>query len=66
LILVGALNGLILPITLGIMLVAAYKKKIIGDYKHPLWMTIFGGFVVAMMTYMGGYTLVKEIPKLFN
>lgn len=66
LILVGALNGLILPITLATILIAAYKKKIVGNYKHPLWMTIFGGVVVVAMTYMGGYTLVNEIPKLFK
>lgn len=66
LILVGALNGLILPITLGTILIAAYRKKIVGDYKHPIWMTIFGGFVVVIMTYMGGYTLINQIPKLFQ
>ncbi|HEY3423468.1 MAG TPA: NRAMP family divalent metal transporter [Negativicutes bacterium] len=66
LVLVGALNGLILPVTLGTLLVAAYKKKIVGDYKHPLWMTIFGVLVVAIMTYMGGYTLINELPKLFQ
>lgn len=65
LVLVGALNGLILPITLATILVAAYKKKIVGDYKHPLWMTVFGGLVVVVMSYMGGYTLIKELPKLF-
>lgn len=66
LVLVGALNGLILPITLGTLLVAAYKKKIVGDYKHPLWMTIFGILVVVLMTYMGGYTIINELPKLFQ
>ncbi|MEK3734179.1 MULTISPECIES: NRAMP family divalent metal transporter [Paenibacillus] len=66
LVLVGALNGLILPIALGVLLVAAYKKKIVGDYKHPLWMTLFGGLVVVMMAAMGGYTLVNELPKLFQ
>ncbi len=66
LVLVGALNGLILPITLGTLLVAAYKKKIVGDYKHPLWMTVFGAFVVAVMTYMGGYTLINDLPKIFQ
>lgn len=66
LVLVGALNGLILPITLGTMLIAAYSKKIVGNYKHPLWMTIFGILVVIVMTYMGGYTLVNELPKLFK
>lgn len=35
LVLVGSLNGLILPIALGTLLVAAYKKNIVGDYKHP-------------------------------
>ncbi|MBM7702443.1 NRAMP family divalent metal transporter [Metabacillus iocasae] len=66
LILAGALNGLILPLTLGTILVAAYKKNIIGDYKHPLWLTIFGGFVVVVMAAMGGYTLINQLPQLFS
>lgn len=64
LVLVGALNGLILPITLGTLLVAAYKTKIVGSYKHPLWMTVFGAFVVVVMAYMGGYTLINSLEKL--
>jgi Mn2+/Fe2+ NRAMP family transporter len=66
LILAGALNGLILPITLGTILFAAYKKKIIGNYKHPLWLTIFGVLVVLIMAWMGGYTLIKQLPALFG
>ncbi|SEJ19837.1 Mn2+ and Fe2+ transporters of the NRAMP family [Propionispira arboris] len=66
LILVGALNGLILPVTLGTLLIAAYKKTIVGDYKHPLWMTVFGTAVVVIMLYMGGYTLINELPKIFQ
>ncbi|MGD7044513.1 NRAMP family divalent metal transporter [Jeotgalibacillus proteolyticus] len=66
LIFVGALNGLILPLSLGIMLIAAHKKRIIGDYKHPIWMTIFGALIVVVMAYMGGYTLINEMPKLFS
>jgi Mn2+/Fe2+ NRAMP family transporter len=65
LILVGSINGLILPIALGVMLIAAYRIKIVGDYKHPLWMTIFGVIIVVAMSLMGGYTLINEIPKLF-
>jgi Mn2+/Fe2+ NRAMP family transporter len=64
-ILVGALNGLILPIALGVMLLAAHKKKIVGDYKHPIWLTVFGLVIVAAMSYMGVYTMINEIPKLF-
>lgn len=66
LILAGALNGLILPITLGTILFAAYKKKVIGNYKHPLWLTVFGVLVVLIMAWMGGYTLVKQLPALFG
>lgn len=65
LILVGTLNGLILPITLGVMLFAAYNKKIVGDYKHPMWMTVFGGIVVIMTAYMGIMTVTTQLPKLF-
>jgi Mn2+/Fe2+ NRAMP family transporter len=53
LLLAGALNGLILPVALTIMLIAAHKQKIVGDYKHPKWMTALGIVVVAAMTYIG-------------
>jgi Mn2+/Fe2+ NRAMP family transporter len=53
LMLAGALNGLILPVALTIMLVAAYKFKIVGSYKHPVWMTLAGVIVVITMSYIG-------------
>lgn len=66
LVLVGSLNGLILPIALGVMLIAAYRKKIVGDYKHPLWMTILGIIIVITMAAMGIYSLLNGIPQLFK
>lgn len=66
LVLVGSLNGLILPIALGVMLIAAHKAKIVGDYKHPLWMTVFGVVIVVAMAWMGIYTLMNGIPALFE
>ncbi|CAH0344333.1 NRAMP family divalent metal transporter [Bacillus sp. CECT 9360] len=66
LVLVGLLNGLILPIALGVMLVAAHKTKIVGDYKHPIWMTIFGAIIVVAMAYMGGYSIINGIPQLLK
>ncbi|WP_088007308.1 NRAMP family divalent metal transporter [Indiicoccus explosivorum] len=66
LVLVGSLNGLILPVALGVMLVAAHKPRIVGDYKHPLWMTIFGAIIVVAMAIMGVYTLMNGIPQLFE
>ena len=66
LILVGALNALILPLALGILLVGAYKKDIVGKYyKHPLWLTITGVIVVIIMGVLGIMTLIERIPMLF-
>ncbi|QIA76088.1 NRAMP family divalent metal transporter [Rodentibacter caecimuris] len=64
LVFVGTLNGLILPISLGLILLAAYNTKIIGDYKHPIWMTISGAIVVISMAILSMITLVKYIGNL--
>ncbi|QHM10990.1 NRAMP family divalent metal transporter [Bacillus subtilis] len=66
LVLVGSLNGLILLIALGTLLVAAYKKNIVGDYKHPLWLTSTGALVVIVMAVMGIYTLITQLPQLWS
>ena len=58
---VGALNGLILPVALGIMLLAAYRTKIIKDYKQPLWLTISGAMVVVTMIWMGYGTILQML-----
>ena len=52
LVFVGTLNGFILPVSLTIILIAAVKKRIIGEYKHPAWMTIAGWLVVALMSFI--------------
>ena len=56
---VGALNGLILPIALGVMLLAAGNKRLIGVYKHPKWLTVAGWIVVGVMSWMGYLTIAK-------
>ncbi len=66
LILAGAFNGLILPVALGTLLIAAYKKEIVGDYKHPLWLTIFGAIVFIATAYLAAVTLINQVPKLFS
>ncbi|MCL1696103.1 MULTISPECIES: NRAMP family divalent metal transporter [unclassified Lysinibacillus] len=66
LILVGALNALILPLALGIILVAAHKKEIVGTYKHPRWLTVTGAIVVVLMGYLSIITLIEQIPKIFS
>jgi Mn2+/Fe2+ NRAMP family transporter len=64
LILAGAVNGLILPLTLSVILIAGNRKEIVGNYKHPLWLTLFGVGVIMVMAWMGGYTLFQQIDQL--
>lgn len=66
LVLAGALNGLILPIALGTLLIAVHKKSIVGDYKHPKWLTITGILVVVSMGTLGYMTLVEQIQLLMK
>ncbi len=53
LVIAGSLNGLILPITLGAMLLASRNKKIVGDYKHPTILLVLGIIVVLIMLVLG-------------
>ena len=62
LIIAGAVNGLILPISLGTMLAASKNKKIVGDYKHPTWLFVLGLVVVAISAYVG----IKALPGILN
>jgi Mn2+/Fe2+ NRAMP family transporter len=65
LVLAGAVNGLILPITLGICLIASQKKSIMGStYKHPVWLLILGIVVVVIAAYLGIDTFVSKIGSL--
>ena len=66
LILAGSLNGLILPVTLGICLVASQKKSIMGEnYKHPKVLMILGIIVVLITAYLGVVSL-GSLAKLFS
>jgi Mn2+/Fe2+ NRAMP family transporter len=64
LILAGAFNGLILPIALAVILIAATKSSIMGSYKHPIILQIIGWLVVAAMSYMGYVTIETNLGKL--
>ncbi len=64
LIVVGALNGLILPVSLGIMLLAVFNKKLVLSYKHPVWLSIIGWMVVLLMTIMGVKAILSDLIRL--
>lgn len=58
LIVVGALNGFILPLALLLILLGANRKDIVGNYLHPLWLKIFGGLVILATFYISIKSLI--------
>ncbi len=53
LIFAGAINGLILPLALAIVLIAATRSRLMKGYQHPVWMQLAGWVVVLAMGWMG-------------
>jgi Mn2+/Fe2+ NRAMP family transporter len=59
----GAINGLILPVALAVVLIAATKPRLMNGYKHPVWMQAAGWIVVLVMSWMGAVAIVDWIGK---
>ncbi|MEI6948199.1 NRAMP family divalent metal transporter [Paraflavisolibacter sp. H34] len=66
LVLAGAVNGLILPLALSVVLVAAARSKIMGTYRHPLWMQAAGWAVVAVLSWMSLRVLSELWPASWS
>jgi Mn2+/Fe2+ NRAMP family transporter len=66
LVIVGAINGFILPFALAIILLASRKKLLMGDYNHPNWLTISGWCVVAILTFMSLKTMIFDFSALWR
>lgn len=52
LVLVGMLNGFILPVALGIMLITAGRLGSNSKYQHPWYLMVFGALVVLATLYL--------------
>jgi Mn2+/Fe2+ NRAMP family transporter len=59
----GTINGFILPVGLALILIASRKKKIVGDYAHPLWLQAAGWLVVLIMAGFTFLTLYEFFTK---
>ncbi|HVZ77198.1 MAG TPA: NRAMP family divalent metal transporter [Gemmatimonadaceae bacterium] len=67
LIVVGALNGLVLPVSLGVILLAAHRRRLMPEgYTHPRWLTAAGTIVALAMAAMGAYSMATDLPKLWR
>jgi Mn2+/Fe2+ NRAMP family transporter len=53
LVFVGTLNGFVLPVALSILLLAGRKARLMGDYRHPVFLQVAGWIVVLVLIAMG-------------
>lgn len=64
LVIVGALNGLIVPVVLGAILLGSRKREIVGDrYRHPTWLIVWGTLAV-LITAFAAYFAIEGIAGL--
>ena len=62
----GAVNGLILPISLCCMLLACRNPKVVGkEYRHPIALYVLGWIVVLFSGYLA-ITALPNLGKLFS
>ncbi len=61
LVLAGAVNGLILPVSLSVILIAGRKKSIVGVYRQSLILTVLG-LIIVLITLIFG---LRSIAALF-
>jgi Mn2+/Fe2+ NRAMP family transporter len=66
LVIVGALNALILPFALAIILYSASKSGLMKTYKHPPVLTIFGALVAIILSYMSVKTITTDLASMWD
>lgn len=65
LVMVGAVNGMILPLGLGAMLVASRREPYRSAANQPAWLVGAGALVALAMSALGLYTLT-QLPSLLR
>jgi Mn2+/Fe2+ NRAMP family transporter len=66
LVVVGTLNGLILPLALGTMLFAAYRVQIVGAYRQPRALTLAGLVATVAMAIAGAYVIWRDLLPMLR
>ncbi len=66
LIVVGALNALVLPVGLLVVLLAARRTELVGEYRHPPVLFVTAALTGVVMAVLGIWTVATRIGPLFR
>jgi Mn2+/Fe2+ NRAMP family transporter len=64
LVLAGGLNGLILPVTLGVVLVASRRRDLMGEYRHPASLQAVG-WIAWVVSVGAGMLALRDMGRLW-
>lgn len=57
----GRINGILLPIVLGVVLLAVHRRSLMGDYRHPVWASVLGILAWLATVYLAFETVRKMV-----
>lgn len=66
LMLAGLVNSIILPIVLGMVLAATRRKDIVGNYRHPIYLTAIGAVIVLVMAVSSVANISNFVTKFIG
>lgn len=66
LMLAGLVNSIILPIVLGMILAATRRKDIVGNYQHPIYLTVIGAVIVLVMAVSSVANISNFVTKFIG
>ncbi|MGL5249723.1 MAG: NRAMP family divalent metal transporter [Enterovibrio sp.] len=66
LMLAGLVNSIILPIVLGMVLAAARRKDIVGNYQHPIYLSVIGVIIVLVMAVSSVANISNFVTKFIS
>ncbi|WP_218573796.1 NRAMP family divalent metal transporter [Plesiomonas shigelloides] len=66
LMLAGLVNSIILPIVLGMVLAATRRKDIVGNYQHPIYLTVIGAVIVLVMAVSSVANISNFVTKFIG
>ena len=61
----GLINGMLMPVVLGVVLLAAYRRSLMGDYRHPWWAGALGLIAWLVTLVLAALAVRDNLPKLF-
>jgi Mn2+/Fe2+ NRAMP family transporter len=64
LVMAGAVNGILLPLALAVMLISIQRRKILDQYNYPKALQVAGWIVVCLMSWMAFETIRQNIDRL--